>query len=102
MDHEKTIILSKMGVDLGVNHKHKYTKINNIKYLKLLNGGRGGIRTHGELAPTAVFKTAALNHSATLPVCLHCYGEARLARIISLKSPEKSKIGLNRPNKRKV
>ena len=30
-------------------------------------GGRGGIRTHGRLAPTAVFKTAALNHSATLP-----------------------------------
>ena len=30
-------------------------------------GGRGGIRTHGELAPTAVFKTAALNHSATRP-----------------------------------
>ncbi|PZR84772.1 MAG: hypothetical protein DI537_31950, partial [Stutzerimonas stutzeri] len=27
-----------------------------------------GIRTHGGLAPTAVFKTAALNHSATLPV----------------------------------
>jgi hypothetical protein len=32
------------------------------------NGGWGGIRTHGELAPTAVFKTAALNHSATHPV----------------------------------
>ena len=31
------------------------------------NGGQGGIRTHGELAPTAVFKTAALNHSATCP-----------------------------------
>ena len=30
-------------------------------------GGRGGIRTHGRLAPTAVFKTAALNHSATRP-----------------------------------
>jgi hypothetical protein len=30
-------------------------------------GGWGGIRTHGELAPTAVFKTAALNHSATHP-----------------------------------
>lgn len=30
-------------------------------------GGRGGIRTHGGVAPTAVFKTAALNHSATLP-----------------------------------
>ena len=30
-------------------------------------GGQGGIRTHGELAPTAVFKTAALNHSTTRP-----------------------------------
>ena len=45
------------------------------------NGGRGGIRTHGELAPTAVFKTAALNHSATLPLRLPCYGGARLARL---------------------
>src|SRR5436190_21268194 len=32
-------------------------------------GGRGGIRTHGTLAGTPVFKTGALNHSATLP-CL--------------------------------
>ena len=32
------------------------------------DGGWGGIRTHGELAPTAVFKTAALNHSATHPL----------------------------------
>ena len=30
-------------------------------------GGQGGIRTHGRLTPTAVFKTAALNHSATCP-----------------------------------
>jgi hypothetical protein len=30
-------------------------------------GGRGGIRTHERLAPLAVFKTAALNHSATRP-----------------------------------
>ena len=35
--------------------------------LTRLSGGRGGIRTHGRLSPTAVFKTAALNHSATLP-----------------------------------
>src|SRR5687768_17470838 len=28
---------------------------------------REWIRTHGELAPTAVFKTAALNHSAISP-----------------------------------
>ena len=34
-------------------------------------GGEGGIRTHGELAPTAVFKTAALNHSATSPRAGH-------------------------------
>jgi hypothetical protein len=30
--------------------------------------GRGGIRTHGNLAITAVFKTASINHSDTLPV----------------------------------
>ncbi len=30
-------------------------------------GGRGEIRTHGTHERTAVFKTAALNHSATLP-----------------------------------
>src|SRR5260370_11278157 len=32
-----------------------------------VGGGRGGIRTHGTLAGTPVFKTGALNHSATLP-----------------------------------
>jgi hypothetical protein len=31
-------------------------------------GGRGGIRTHERVAPLAVFKTAALNHSATRPI----------------------------------
>ena len=30
-------------------------------------GGRGGIRTHGALSRTAVFKTAAIDHSATRP-----------------------------------
>jgi hypothetical protein len=35
--------------------------------ISLHNGGRGGIRTHGTLAGTPVFKTGALNHSATLP-----------------------------------
>ncbi len=30
-------------------------------------GGGGGIRTHGGLSPTPVFKTGALNHSATPP-----------------------------------
>ena len=31
------------------------------------NGGRGGIRTPDTLAGTPVFKTGAINHSATLP-----------------------------------
>ena len=31
-------------------------------------GGWGGIRTHGGLSPTPVFKTGALNHSATHPI----------------------------------
>src|SRR5205814_10677862 len=30
-------------------------------------GGEGGIRTHERVSPLAVFKTAALNHSATSP-----------------------------------
>ena len=34
---------------------------------QLVPGGRGGIRTHGELAPSPVFKTGSLNHSDTLP-----------------------------------
>ena len=33
-----------------------------------ISGGRSGIRTHGRLSPTSVFKTGALNHSATLPL----------------------------------
>ena len=36
-----------------------------------LFGGRGGIRTHGTLAGTPVFKTGALNRSATLPSLRH-------------------------------
>jgi hypothetical protein len=38
-----------------------------INILRRHPGGRGGIRTHGTLAGTPVFKTGALNHSATLP-----------------------------------
>src|SRR4051812_39699390 len=43
-------------------------------------GGRGGIRTHGTLAGTPVFKTGSLNHSDTLPtqqfqVLSPCSGE---------------------------
>ena len=40
-------------------------------------GGQGGIRTHGELSPTLVFKTSALNRSATCPI------PAPLARLLA-------------------
>ena len=53
-------------------------------------GGRGGIRTHGGVAPTAVFKTAALNHSATLPSCCGAFrlvGPEALSAPISNGSP---------------
>lgn len=39
----------------------EYAEIGGLKY------GRGGIRTLGRVAPTSVFKTDALNRSATLP-----------------------------------
>ena len=32
-----------------------------------MNGGEGGIRTHGTLARSPVFKTGAFDHSATSP-----------------------------------
>src|SRR5262249_50719785 len=31
------------------------------------DGGEGGIRTHGELAPTTVFETVPIDHSGTSP-----------------------------------
>jgi hypothetical protein len=43
------------------------------------SGGESGIRTHGRLTPTAVFKTAALNHSAISPELVVCC-KARVAR----------------------
>ena len=38
-------------------------------------GGEGEIRTHGGLAPSTVFKTAALNRSATSPTSNAVYEE---------------------------
>ena len=35
-------------------------------------GGRGEIRTHGPRKETTVFKTVAINRSATLPIFLDC------------------------------
>ena len=46
---------------LLVTQKHK---LNSFAYKF---GGEGGIRTHGTVAGTLVFKTRALNHSTTSP-----------------------------------
>ena len=54
-----------------MNHirKHQF-EIENIvmlQFLKKVFGGEGGIRTHGTLARTPVFKTGTFNHSVTSP-----------------------------------
>ena len=46
---------------LLVSQKHRL----NLAVYKF--GGEGGIRTHGTVAGTLVFKTRALNHSTTSP-----------------------------------
>ena len=51
-------------------------------------GGRGGIRTHGTLAGTPVFKTGALNHSATLPAQEFQSLSVGLARTQCERSPD--------------
>ena len=35
---------------------------------RLLSGGSGEIRTHGDIPASVLFKSTALNHSATLPI----------------------------------
>ena len=45
------------------NNKHRQQWENTL----MPYGGGGGIRTHGRLSPTSVFKTGAFNHSATPP-----------------------------------
>ena len=38
-----------------------------VQTLDLKNGGGCEIRTHGEVAPSLVFKTSAIDHSANPP-----------------------------------
>jgi hypothetical protein len=52
-------------------------------------GGRGGIRTHGALAGTPVFKTGALNHSATLP----CFADQALSEWSHRTQGERGPVG---------
>src|SRR5690625_2965045 len=47
-------------------------------------GGEGGIRTHGGIAATPVFKTGAFNHSATSPTNQLCPQRHFRAELVSL------------------
>jgi hypothetical protein len=47
------------------------------------NGGEGGIRTPGTLSGTPVFKTGAINHSATSPAV--AVYKTRFGRLVSLQ-----------------
>jgi hypothetical protein len=49
----------------GARHRRIAALNHRISCLHI--GGRGEIRTHETVSRLAVFKTAALNHSATLP-----------------------------------
>lgn len=57
--------------------------------------GRGEIRTHGTLASPPVFKTGALNHSATLPYIHFVHMEVAIANrdfvVLSFHSQVKTK-----------
>gem|GEM_PF-6554993 len=39
-----------------------------VDVIELDGNGRGGIRTHGDLAVTTLFESVTINHSVTLPV----------------------------------
>ncbi len=60
-------------------YKGSATDKNSNKHGEIKHGGGGGIRTHGTVSRTPVFKTGALNHSATPPQAnqpeTHCDGE---------------------------
>lgn len=60
-------VCSPNAFELGLHRSPRYAR-------RLLSGGREGIRTPGGVSPTAVFKTAALSHSATLPNRVDCEG----------------------------
>jgi hypothetical protein len=61
------MILSFKNNYLNENAACQFGLKRHSKTFYIKTGGRGEIRTHGGLAPTTVFKTVALNRSATLP-----------------------------------
>ena len=77
MTNQKSFVSNKKV--LLVSQKHK---LNLIVYKY---GGEGGIRTHGTVAGTLVFKTRALNHSTTSPD-----GLLSFSRLISIAKGSES------------
>ena len=65
MTNQKSYVSNKKV--LSVSQKHK------LNLLVYKYGGEGGIRTHGTVAGTLVFKTRALNHSTTSPIGLFSF-----------------------------
>jgi hypothetical protein len=61
----------------------------------LYSGGRGGIRTHERREPLPVFKTGALNHSATLPRVLR---SLRLRAAAIAQNSDLLPLGYPRPS----
>ena len=64
--------MARASTGAGLFHRYVfgYVRPGKLPFYSMISvatGGRGGIRTHGTLAGTPVFKTGALNHSATLP-----------------------------------
>ena len=69
MNYSKTLQKHLTDQKSYVSNK-KVFSVSQKHYLNLLvnkYGGEGGIRTHGTVAGTLVFKTRALNHSTTSP-----------------------------------
>ncbi len=53
---------------LTLHKPQKQQSPEDVRAKSLIFGGSGEIRTHGGLTPSSVFKTGALNRSATLPM----------------------------------
>jgi hypothetical protein len=69
-DHVVNVLAQRDNGDSGGRNVDGIrTKIQTTDIMSVFptNGGRGGIRTHDTLAGMPVFKTGALNRSATLP-----------------------------------
>ena len=66
----RTLAITRVARSAAITKRRLHVRQYGPNYLKgNKSGGRGEIRTHERLATVPVFKTGALNHSATLP-CL--------------------------------